>query len=98
VWKYSVSHSILSTPNVNNGIVYIANSTDLYALNAANGHLIWHKQAGGYGTTGHSWPSVANGLVFMGASDGNLYAYNAGTGHVQWTFHDQVGLGSPQAA
>lgn len=97
VWKFIASKSILSTPNVANGTVYIADSTDLYAINAANGQLIWHKQAGDYGTTGKSWPSVANGLVFMGASDGNLYAYNASSGHVQWTFHTQVGLGSPQA-
>ncbi len=97
VWKYTVSNSLLSTPNVNNGIVYIADTSDFYALNAATGQLVWHQHAGEYGTDGHSWPSVANGLVFMGASDGNLYAYNASTGHVQWTFHNQVGLGSPQA-
>jgi outer membrane protein assembly factor BamB len=97
VWKFSVSNSLLATPNVNNGIVYIADTSDFYAINATTGQLVWHQQAGGYGTDGHPWPSVGGGLVFMGASDGNLYAYNTGTGHVQWTWHNQVGLGSPQA-
>ena len=40
-----------------------------------------------YGTDGSvaSSPAVANGVVYVGADDGNLYALNAHTGEILWS-------------
>jgi outer membrane protein assembly factor BamB len=38
-----------------------------------------------------SSPAVANGIVYIGANDGNLYALNATTGAVLWSFQTEGG-------
>ena len=46
------------------------------ALNASTGALLWRYATGG---DVQSSPAVANGVVYVGSSDGNVYALNAGT-------------------
>jgi outer membrane protein assembly factor BamB len=55
----------------------------VYALSAASGAKLWNF------TTGNvieSSPAVANGVVYVGSSDGNMYALSAATGAKQWNF------------
>jgi eukaryotic-like serine/threonine-protein kinase len=37
------------------------------------------------GSAVDSSPAVANGVVYVGSTDGNLYAFNASTGATKWT-------------
>ena len=43
-----------------------------------------------------SSPAVANGVVYVGSSDGNLYALNASTGARLWNFDTGVAVGLPR--
>ena len=74
-----------SSPAVVNGVVYTVSDTDnkVYALNAATGKPLWSYQ-----TSNNTWssPALANGIVYIGASDGNVYALNAATGDLLWKY------------
>ena len=73
-----------SSPAVAGGVVYVASDDHkIYALNAANGALIWNYTTGGGVLL--SSPAVANNVVFIGA-DHKIYALNAANGALIWNF------------
>jgi outer membrane protein assembly factor BamB len=85
-WSYLTNTLVTNSPAVSGGIVY-ASGPKVYALNAATGALIWAFNA----TTNpmahvvpFSSPAVSDGVVYVGAGDGNAYALNAATGAVIW--------------
>src|ERR1700738_5136781 len=55
---------------------------EFYAINATTGAVKWHKGIGSndFGNA----PTVANGVVYLGAPDHYLYALDASTGKVKW--------------
>ena len=54
----------------------------MYALNAVTGSKLWS-----FATYADSSPAVANGVVYIGSSQGNnVYALNAATGAKLWSF------------
>lgn len=80
-----------STPAVADGSVYVEFQSSqssrqddswLYALNAANGHILWTYPAG----RDNPGPTAANGLVYIGGRGGTLVALSAATGHVYWIY------------
>jgi outer membrane protein assembly factor BamB len=82
LWSYQTG-SILSSPTVAGGIVYIGlKDGKILALNASNGAILWNYQTGG-GV--HSSPAVADNVVYFGSWDNYVYALNASTGAVLWT-------------
>jgi outer membrane protein assembly factor BamB len=98
LWEYQLSRAPNSSPTVANGVVY-SNSADgdVYALNATNGALIWHRQLGTtlvppYQLQGlGSGQSVANGVLYL-ALRNRLYALDANTGATIWSVNG-VSLG-----
>lgn len=54
----------------------------LYALNAANGLVVWTFSAG---SAIRSTPVITNGTLFVGSDDNNLYAIDARSGELSWT-------------
>ncbi|WP_207401255.1 outer membrane protein assembly factor BamB family protein [Actinomadura roseirufa] len=79
---------------------YMGNPGTLFALDPANGHVIWNTPAPADGCTtggaaqypklcklGHG-PAVTTtpGLVWLGAQDGKFRAYSAEDGKVLWSF------------
>ncbi len=99
-WKMPVptGGKIGSAPTEANGIVYISanghpngdsngikNIGNFYAINATTGQVMWPLptlEIGSY-DFGNA-PTVANGVVYLGAPDKYLYAYYAGTGKLKW--------------
>ena len=86
-WMYDLgSLGINSSPVVANGIVYFGSfDSNLYAVNAATGVLLWK-----YLTPSIIWhsPAVANGIVYVGSSVTdipNFFALNARTGELLWS-------------
>lgn len=80
-WKYDAPDYIYSGPTVDNGMVYFTASNGiLYALNAANGTLIWQHDMGATG--GLESLTVNNDKVYAGAND--LYCLNASNGELVW--------------
>ena len=81
-WVYRSGDN--GSPSVVDGTLYFG-SSGLIALNAATGQYKWrHDPIGGY--IDLSSPAVANGTVYIGATDGNVYAINADTGALRWTY------------
>jgi hypothetical protein len=72
---------IKSQPILVNGVVYIATSKGLLAINAENGSLIWR-----YDTQmplGHS-PTVVGNRVYVSGYDGRIHALNSSNGQQVW--------------
>lgn len=67
------------------GVLYTASSRRVFALDAGTGYEIWESQDD-IGVDDNSAPAVANGLVYVGSTDGNLYALNASTGQTVWSY------------
>ena len=94
VWWYKTGSSVLSSPAVSGGVVYVGSSDHyLYALNADTGALICRGLTGGANSAA---PVVVNTngvgpTVFLG--DNGLTAADDG-GHM-WAIYGVVGTGSP---
>ncbi len=70
-----------SSPAVMDGTVYAGGDNgDVYAFNAASGHLDWHVVT----ASAESGPTVAAGTVYVGSA-GGMYALNAANGKLRWT-------------
>lgn len=85
IWEVALqAPSTCSGTAVVNGMVYAqeAMGGPVFALNAANGALVWKGPNSGNCST----PAVAKGLVFVGSEEGKLYALNARTGATVWTY------------
>jgi outer membrane protein assembly factor BamB len=55
-----------------------------YAVDADTGAIVW-KASLGASVGNRSSPAVANGIVYVGATDGTVHAFNANSGAVVWT-------------
>jgi outer membrane protein assembly factor BamB len=81
-WKFTTNGSVISSPSVANGIVYVGSQDKkIYAIGAWSGSLIWSF------STHHSIessPAVADGKVYTGGDDGYVYCLDAYTGALIW--------------
>lgn len=77
----------LSSPIVAGGKVFVANvdAHTVYALNAANGDVLWSYIAGG---RVDSPPTYYKGLILFGSHDGWVYCLSADDGQLAWRFKD----------
>lgn len=81
-WKFTTNGSVISSPSVANGIVYVGSQDkNIYALGAFSGSLIWK-----FTTQDAQVSSVAvvNGRVYTGGDDGYVYCLDAYTGALVW--------------
>ncbi|WP_175480119.1 outer membrane protein assembly factor BamB family protein [Natrinema salaciae] len=65
------------------GTVYVGINTSLHAIDAATGATEWEFETPR--PIGSS-PTVVDGTVYVGSSDGSMYAVNARTGEQEWRF------------
>lgn len=62
-WRTTVGSEILfSSPRVSKGIVYLGSTSGFFALDSADGRILWSLQ----GATVHNTPAIENGRVFFG--------------------------------
>jgi outer membrane protein assembly factor BamB len=76
----------LTSPTVNNGVIYVANSSGtLWALQESTNAVIWQAQLGGAVSTA---PAVdtADNIVLVGDSTGAVTAFAVGTGAKRWSY------------
>ncbi|MET7338281.1 PQQ-binding-like beta-propeller repeat protein [Nonomuraea sp. NPDC005650] len=79
-WSFPADALVETVPVVRGGIVYTADGSQVYAVDASSGRLRWSQALGGYfGRT----LVVAGGLVYV-ADGANLYALDARTGRPRW--------------
>ncbi|XP_042049086.1 polyvinylalcohol dehydrogenase-like [Salvia splendens] len=97
-WKFLAGFDITATPSVANGVVYFPSwNGNLYAVNAANGVLIWQRSLGqltGIPPTGtyvnvtvsRSTPVVADDLLIVGIyGPAYVVAVTRSTGTLVWS-------------
>jgi outer membrane protein assembly factor BamB len=81
-WKFTTEGSVISSPIVADGIVYVGSQDEyIYAIGAWSGKLLWK-----FATNGavESSPAVANGKVYTGGDDGYVYCLDAYAGTLIW--------------
>ena len=95
-WTFTTGGDVSARAAVVNGVAYFPDwKGNLYAVNAANGQLIWSHQlaAPDYGLTGsfsgaynsRTTPAVVGGVVYIGTQEGAwLLAIDAATGALIW--------------
>lgn len=81
-WHAAATASIVSSPVVANGNVYIGSwDRNLYAFNALTGVYQWSKSAE---DAIDSSPAVAGNIVYIASQDAKVYAFNGKTGKAVW--------------
>jgi outer membrane protein assembly factor BamB len=84
-----------SSPAAANGVVYVGSwDSNVYALNASSGTLLWSYSVG---ASVSSSPSVANGVVYIGSEDAHVYAVNASSGVELWSYQTGYSIDSSPA-
>jgi alcohol dehydrogenase (cytochrome c) len=88
------SDALQATPIVVDGVMYIStNNSQVFALNAVTGDLIWHFEYPALNLDGANYVlfsaqnrgvAVADGKVFLGTHDNYLVAMDAATGQELW--------------
>jgi len=88
IWKFKGESSwgFSSTPVASMGLIFIADSSALYALNM-NGSLLWSNEKGAAGYYGIASPTVFNRYVIIGTSDQYLRAFYIPNGTLAWEVH-----------
>jgi outer membrane protein assembly factor BamB len=72
-----------AVPHPDGGYVVPGDSGTVYCLRA-DGSVRWRAETEPSQNGVHGTPTVANGLVYVGAYDGALYAFDAATGERVW--------------
>lgn len=98
IWQYTTGDVVHSTPAVANGSIYFGSfDGNVYALNIADGSLIWKFKTIGqlYFPKGEvqGSPALYKNLVLIGARDFNVYAINQKTGTGVWNRYLPGGWG-----
>ena len=79
-WTYTAGRIGWGNPTVVGGTVYVGGENgEVYALNAATGHL---RRTYATGDPGRTDPTVTDGVVYLGTDDGKVYALDAATVYV----------------
>ena len=74
------AREIGATPAVAYGMVFVPTMHGLFALDARTGGTVWTEPS----ARGFSSPSVFDGSVIVGTSNGTVIRLNASSGSVQW--------------
>ena len=106
LWTFAARGPIYGSPTIANGIAYFGSvnypaggliGNYFYALNAADGSLMWEN----YLDKGADWvdPIVSNGVVFVPSAlkegmSGGFSAFDATTGATLWSFATGYGIWS----
>jgi outer membrane protein assembly factor BamB len=86
-WHFVSSASLLASPVVADGVVYLGDSAgDLYALETANGGVIWSATIpGGGGIEGSPAVDPALGELIVSTSKGSVDAFSTANGGALWS-------------
>jgi outer membrane protein assembly factor BamB len=75
VWSYPLQKHVLSTPAINNGLVFISDcGRTFHCVDAETGQPYWTEEI-----KGEVWasPMVADGKVYLGTRSGDFYVFAA---------------------
>lgn len=107
VWRFEAGHSIWGQPVYQDEVLYVASlDKNLYALNAANGELIWtavfdDNEDGTTGSSGSlpSQPVIDGDTIYVSSFDEKIHAIDLDTGVEKWSNDaEDVVWGAPAVA
>ncbi len=90
IWSFNTKAENLSEPLLDdqNGIIYFVTSASvIYALEADTGRQIWihsRQDTSSFSIRGGGRPTLKDGNLFVGFSDGTLVSFNAKSGSIIW--------------
>lgn len=98
-WKFKTEDEIRTSPAIFRSVVYIGSyDTNMWALNAEDGKLLW-KFPTGAGIASSPTFDSATKLVYFGSEDHIFYALDAQSGRLSWTYHTKGKIrSSPRVA
>ena len=85
IWDFLTDGSILGSPEVYEGAVYVADDEGVvYSIDLESGRRNWQVEL----SDKRIWssPTAAGGVVYVAAMDKHLYALDVETGATLWTF------------
>jgi len=95
-WTDSLGCPIVSSPAVSNGVLYIGGRDScIYAINAANGAILWKKKTGDWVDAS---PLIYDNKVVVGSRDGSIYVFDRATGAVNGVLDGGMQISSPVVA
>jgi serine/threonine protein kinase/outer membrane protein assembly factor BamB len=96
-WSVRTGDEVRSSPTLEGDQVFVGSyDGNLYAVNAADGAVIW-RAAGGRGIC--STPAVTSNLVIYGSEDHSVYAVDRATGRRAWSYRTGLPVrSSPRVA
>lgn len=93
-WGHESGDRYTSSPAVSGtDVVFGAGDGQVYAVDAATGHVHWTAATGG---RVRSSPAIVDGTVVVGSFDGRLYAFSLATGQLRWKY-ETLGAGLASA-
>lgn len=89
LWSFDTKSEVVAEPLLSEGVIYfISGSQAVFALDAVTGKQLWTYNRQDTSSTmtirGGSKPSISNGSLYVGFSDGSVVSMNAKTGTQQW--------------
>ncbi len=85
LWQYKTGDSVLSSPAISNGLVYVGSNDDyVYAIDANSGELKWKYKTGG---DVFSSPVVSGNIVYVGSNDNYIYSIDTNNGELKWRYN-----------
>lgn len=76
-WSATLKHAVHGQPTVANGVVYVLTAEEaVVAINEANGEVLWtfrHPRTAELEIRGGARPTLLDGHVYIGFSDGSFY-------------------------
>src|SRR5687767_13586822 len=83
VFQITGAKKLEATPIVHDGLMYITNTNEMYALDARNGRKVWHYRASGArGTRVNRGSAILGDRVYFVTADCHLIALNRSTGNL----------------
>lgn len=88
IWTFPTQLEIISEPLVDSGVVYfLTGNNSMYALDAATGKQVWlytRQDSSNISIRGGAKPTLRNGTLYVGFSDGFLVALLSQNGAIKW--------------
>lgn len=84
-------------PILVNGAIYTYSGSRIYKVDAISGEILIDKPMDHNSSFAINPPTYANGMIFVGLSDGTIQAFDANTLDSLWIYRDSIG-GQPNSS
>ena len=84
-------------PILVNGAIYTYSGSRIYKVDAISGEILINKPMDHNSSFAINPPTYANGMIFVGLSDGTIQAFDANTLDSLWIYRDSIG-GQPNSS